>query len=326
MIRRQIPHRPRRFSVKFVFEELKKRNQYRSKVRQLQRNPDQPNHLGFDVPAIIEVGATVTAFSKRCGILHRGTVLFHDPRAHTYLVLFENKDLGCEICADTEVVRHGVPEILLPDSNTVESGFGFSDIPTHLSGLGALPYGTKRFLSMGTKQYGLVINSFSPHATNCFFFSYADGGQEVRKSTSNVLGNWIEDITRQRRSSRPLLRANAPSDDGQDDSIFDSENGGREHTAMVEKAAERETLVTLMATIEAATTRKEMMLDALEKCNILMVDCLPFGEKRDKNDSTSREMEEHYAWLLANLELTNQSLGIATAHLKLMYKGAYSKT
>jgi hypothetical protein len=37
-------------------------------------------------------------------------------------------------------------------------------------------------------------------------------------------------------------------------------------------------------------------------------------------------MEEHYAWLLANLELTNQSLGIATAHLKLMYGGAYSKT
>lgn len=326
MIRRQIPHRPRRFSRKFIFEELKKRNQYRSKARQLQRNPDQSNHLGFDVPAIIEVGATVTAYNKLCGIIFRGIVLFHDARAHTYLVQFEKKELGCEICADTEVARHGVPEILVPDSKTGGSGFGFSHIPTHLSGVGALAYGARRFPSMGTKQYGLVINSFSPHATNCFVFSYADAGQEERKSTVDVLGNWIEDLTRQQRSSRSLQQENAPSDDGQDDSIFDDENGSREHTEILERAAERETLVSLMTTIEAATTRKEMMLDALEKFNILMVDCLPFGEKRDQNCAKSREMEEHYAWLLANLELTNQTLGIATAHLKLMYGGAYSKT
>lgn len=152
MIRRQIPNRPRLFSRRFVFEELKKRNQYRSKARQLQRNPDQPNHLGFDVPAIIDVGAMVTAYSKRCGIIHRGTVLFHDPRAHTYLVQFERKKLGCEICADTEIASHGVPEILLPDSKTAESGFGCGDIPTHLSGVGALAYGAKRFPIMGTKQ------------------------------------------------------------------------------------------------------------------------------------------------------------------------------
>lgn len=141
-----------------------------------------------------------------------------------------------------------------------------------------------------------------------------------------VLGNWIEDLTKQQRSSRPLQHANAHSDDGQDESIVNDENSSREHTKILEKAAERETLVSLMATIEAATTRKEMMLDALEKFNILMVDCLPFGEKRDQNDKKSSEIEEHYAWLLANLELTNQSLGIATAHLKLMYGGAYSKT
>jgi hypothetical protein len=155
MIRRQIPHRPRRFTRKFIFEELKKRNQYRSKARQLQRNPDQPNCLGFDVPAIIEVGATVTASSKRYGIVHRATVLFHDPRAHTYLVQFEKKELGCEICVDTDVARHGVPEILHPDSKTAEGRFSFSDIPTHLSGVGTLAYGAKRFPITGKKQYSI---------------------------------------------------------------------------------------------------------------------------------------------------------------------------
>jgi hypothetical protein len=152
-------------------------------------------------------------------------------------------------------------------------------------------------------------------------------GQAERKSTFGVLGNWIEDLTRQQRSSRPLQRENAPSIDEQDKySILNDEDDSREHKQILEKAAERETLVSLMATIEAATTRKEMMLDALEKSNILMVDSLPFGEKRDLSDEKSIEMEEHYAWLLANLELTNQSLGISTAHLKLMYSGAYSKT
>lgn len=95
---------------------------------------------------------------------------------------------------------------------------------------------------------------------------------------------------------------------------------------LIEKVAERETLVTLMTIIDAAITRKTLLLDLLEKFNIRCVDCLPFGEGRSANLRLSGLLESHHAWLRANLEVTNRSLDIAHAYLQIMYGKSYSST
>ena len=117
-----------------------------------------------------------------------------------------------------------------------------------------------------------------------------------------------------------LLTNMAPSFDV----IPADEDAARE--ALVEKVAERETLVTLMAIIDAGTSRKEMLLDVMEKFNILLVDRLPFGEGPPTNHVISGYFEKHFSWLRANLETTNQSLDLAQFYLKRMYGKAYSST
>lgn len=102
------------------------------------------------------------------------------------------------------------------------------------------------------------------------------------------------------------------------------EDAARE--AVVEKVAERETLVTLMATVDAATSRKELLLDVMEKFNVLLVDRLPFGEGPSSNHVISEYFEKHFSWLRANLETTNQTLNRAQFYLERMYSKAYSST
>ena len=108
------------------------------------------------------------------------------------------------------------------------------------------------------------------------------------------------------------------------DSIPVDEDAARE--AVVEKVAERETLVTLMATVDAATSRKELLLDVMEKFNVLLVDRLPFGEGPSSNHVISEYFEKHFSWLRANLETTNQTLNRAQFYLERMYSKAYSST
>ena len=94
--------------------------------------------------------------------------------------------------------------------------------------------------------------------------------------------------------------------------------------ALVEKVAERETLVTLMSIIDTATSRKAMLLDVMEKFSALLVDRLPFGEGPPSNHVISGYFESHFAWLRANLLETNKALNRAVSVMKLMYGKAYS--
>lgn len=144
VVRRMIRRRPRRFSKRFILSQLRERNKYRKMVRDLQQKPDETNHTGYAIPAPIRVGATVTAYNKKFLILHRGVILHHEPSNGTtngnYLVQFERKELGHEMCSDTEVASHGVPDILMPAAQSRLSGT-LHDY-ARLSDDGSLPYGT----------------------------------------------------------------------------------------------------------------------------------------------------------------------------------------
>jgi 5'-deoxynucleotidase YfbR-like HD superfamily hydrolase len=97
-------------------------------------------------------------------------------------------------------------------------------------------------------------------------------------------------------------------------------------SALVEKVAEKETLVALLSVIEVATSRKARLLKLMDKFNCLLVDRLPYGAGAPSNHVISDYFEGHYAWLEANLKATNHSLDRAIAYLKVMYAGAYSST
>lgn len=67
----------------------------------------------YDVPAVVSIGAQVTAYSQKFRILHRGVVKDYDEPSASYLIDFGSKPFGMEYCPDTEVATHGGPRILL---------------------------------------------------------------------------------------------------------------------------------------------------------------------------------------------------------------------
>ena len=93
----------------------------------------------------------MTAYNKRLRILHRGTVLFHDARAHGYLIQFERKELGYEFCPDSEVASHGLPEVLVPAEDSCLHGSSRTG-NLSLSEVGTMTYGTSRAPTSG--KYG----------------------------------------------------------------------------------------------------------------------------------------------------------------------------
>jgi hypothetical protein len=88
----------------------------------------------------------------------------------------------------------------------------------------------------------------------------------------------------------------------------------------IEQVAERETLVLLMATINAASKRKSMILQSLHKFNGLV------GELPRMIDVAHRDTEQLYAWLIANLQSTNHALETALVYLHTLYGKAFIKT
>jgi hypothetical protein len=97
LVRCKLRSRPRLFSKRFIADQIKKRNRHRNLLRKLQQDPDITEFTP------IPVGTVVTAYHKHGCTIRQGRVLFHDLSNHNYLVQFDDKEFGCEICPDSEV-------------------------------------------------------------------------------------------------------------------------------------------------------------------------------------------------------------------------------
>lgn len=166
-VRRRMTKKPRLFSKKFIASQFSKRNQYRNSVRMLQRNVDAASKVRFpyDVPAPIAVGTTVNAYSKNYRIVQRGTVMTFDYETALYLILFENRQFGYELCPDSDVATCGPPKILVHCARETTRGNWFDDE------IGQVAYdeGTvfetsckkvKRHISKGSSFNFLLLASF----------------------------------------------------------------------------------------------------------------------------------------------------------------------
>ena len=111
LIRRKTLPRPRRFSKRFIQQELRKLEEYRSTVRILQHTGLQPPEgFPFEVIQPIEVGTQVTAFNDQLGALRDAVVDGYDFGRCAYLVSFDQ--MPCTLCPDTFVASQGEPQLL----------------------------------------------------------------------------------------------------------------------------------------------------------------------------------------------------------------------
>lgn len=85
---------------------------------------------------------TVTAYNRQYQVLHRGTVLHHDAKRHFYLIQFERKELGFEVCPDHRISAHGLqlPVCRAPDTAFDGTHIGGSEDLNKLPG--SIVYGT----------------------------------------------------------------------------------------------------------------------------------------------------------------------------------------
>lgn len=97
LVRQKLRPRFRVFSKRFIAEQLKQRNRYRALVRKLQQDPF------IEAFAPISAGTPVSAFDRHSHLIRSGRILYHDSKKHCYLVQFDDKDSGCQICQDSEV-------------------------------------------------------------------------------------------------------------------------------------------------------------------------------------------------------------------------------
>ena len=76
--------------------------------------------------------------------------------------------------------------------------------------------------------------------------------------------------------------------------------------------------------------RKSQILDALDASYAIIetntITKCSLESKRDCNmlKKMPENFKQHHAWLLANLDLTNQSMNAALAHIQIMYGELYA--
>jgi hypothetical protein len=89
---------------------------------------------------------------------------------------------------------------------------------------------------------------------------------------------------------------------------------------VLSEAAERDMLIHLLSTLEAAIQRKDHLLGALDAANAQHVTNLPFGDGDIVSISEpDLFIKSHVSWLLANLEETNEVISATLKYMRPIY-------
>eukprot|EP00547_Thalassionema_nitzschioides_P001014 CAMPEP_0194207414 /NCGR_PEP_ID=MMETSP0156-20130528/6166_1 /TAXON_ID=33649 /ORGANISM="Thalassionema nitzschioides, Strain L26-B" /LENGTH=1028 /DNA_ID=CAMNT_0038934175 /DNA_START=177 /DNA_END=3263 /DNA_ORIENTATION=+ len=279
IVRQQIRKRPRRFSKRFISQEVERLKDYRSVVRKMQHlSMPRPKGFLFEVPCAIEVGTVVTAYSKGYNILHRGVVLEYDIDRRMYLIQFERKELGFEFCPDVEVASHGVPQL-------------FQDYDT---------------LSLDGTPIGCFVDRNNQHGDPSYGTCYVSSKNSKQKSRKDEVAGpvSVDEGAHQDHASQTC------------DGFLES----AEKCNSLKEVTEQQLAIKLIEIIDLCLERKSQLLEAIDNLHYFVA-----AEK----DSTNRrkklptQLDDHYAWLLANLDLTSQSLQAAMAYSQIMYTNPY---
>ena len=98
---------------------------------------------------------------------------------------------------------------------------------------------------------------------------------------------------------------------------------GNKH--VVDKATEREVLVEMMENMNNLQVRKRSLLDAIDVCHKRWQTARDSSSGSiNANDEAMATFKQHYAWLHANLQLTNESISSFGECMRIMYGKIYS--
>jgi len=285
-VRKAIWGKPRRFSRKFVQDELDKLNSYRNLVRLIQHS-DMPKPLsfGYQVYAAIKVGHVVTAFNRRFRILQRGTVLMYDLTRKMYMIQFEHNEVGFEFVPDFDVAAHGVPELIHEASEVALDETLIGSFVDRNNGVGSMLCGT---LYGRNSSHSVRQNSLVMYPSN-------QGDNTFLKANDNCVASLQHENT----YLRPFL-----------------------NSALVEKVSEREIVTKLIEFIDLATKRKLVLLEALDALNQQVSG--DYSTDQLGYSNLNSEFQQHYAWLMANYEVTTECLESLMVHLQVMYGRGYA--
>ena len=162
-VRKSLRTHPRRFSQSFVASEVAKLNLHRTLVRDVQRGKYKKLPVVVcEIPALISVGSTVTAYHKKTRMIQRGVVLSQDRIKPGYVVMFDRKELGCDFCPDTDVASHGPPNICVQSTNKAVDGSAIGGLNDTHQVPGSLPYGTMHNMDVGKSSHPLILVSSGP--------------------------------------------------------------------------------------------------------------------------------------------------------------------
>jgi hypothetical protein len=236
-------------------------------------------------------------------VVFRGIVLAHDAELNGYLVQFERQELGYQFCRDTEVASHGAPEILVRAADVTLDGTTLGAFSNRHAPPGALAYGT---------SYGPVnVDQLDP--------------VEKDKRAKDAMLNLVMATSSEPAGVDPLVDGSHIVSDifnSEVEMVIRSTHKSESGAALTEKVAERESLVQLIGTVVAAFKRKTMLLDAIEKCHKLLETF--HVSQRQVFAKFNHDFKDHYAWLHANLRMTNRSLESSLLLLQAMYSDGYS--
>ena len=88
---------------------------------------------------------------------------------------------------------------------------------------------------------------------------------------------------------------------------------------LFDKSAEREALISLIAAVETIIKRKSLILKTIDSFN-------HGASQQCKNNLLNHDFGSHFAWLVANLQTTNDALSKSRHYLQVLYGKALSKT
>ena len=285
-VRKAIRGRPRRFSSKFVRDELVKLNNYRHLIRMMQHTGlPRPPHFGYEVYSAVKIGHIVTAYTRRFRILQRGTVLTYDANRKMYLIQFERTEVGFEFVLDIDVASHGLPELLYEASEVALDETLIGGFADKNNGIGSMLYGT-------------LYGKNSLHSVN-------------QQPLVQELAIRDDDVVVRLNSKCTTLIP--PSENTYIRPFLDP--------TLVEKVAEREIVTKLVEFIDKALKRKMILLEAMDSLNQRVI----VANANDPSScNISPDFKQHYAWLLANYEVTTECFEALMVHLQVMFGRGYA--
>jgi DIRP len=305
LVRQRFQRKPRRFSRKFISEQLLELEQYKNECRIVQRDHSEVSRVDqlsttampqghglllrfistYEIPCIITAGSTVSAVHPVYRLLHRGTVLGFDHLTSRYTVLFERPECRSGAIADTEIALHGTNKLIwkpLCDGSTGAGGIS-TTLDTRFPCGSAAAGSEGKISSSRLKLFETteISDSLKADSLQISFRSIRpDLNQDIRLGSNGRIS-----------SQKGLLET------------------GKYSLAQI--SAEREMLVLLLCTVEQAIIRKKLILASAEKLAGLQ--------------SRTSDLDSHFQWVIENLNFVNAIIETSTEDIRILYGSLLSR-